>query len=116
YVGGYVNFTRTAGRHTFRLGTDSFGERWRSLFGLTSTVGSMLSLTETGQRWATVFSTFAEDTFRVTPWMTLNAGYRFERFAGTLTEYGNSPRLGTAVSVGRGSVIRASYGRFFQHP
>ena len=116
YVGGYVNFTKTVGRHTFRLGTDSFGERWSSLFGLTSTVGSRLSLTETQQIWATVLSTFAEDTFRATPWMTINAGYRLERFSGTLTEYGNSPRIGAAFSVGHGTVLRASYGRFYQHP
>jgi hypothetical protein len=116
YVGGYVNFTRTVGRHTFRFGTDSFGERWSSLFGLSSTVGSKLSLTETQQLWATVFSTFAEDTFRATPWMTINAGYRFERFSGTVTEYGNSPRVGVAFSVGHGTVLRASYGRFYQHP
>ena len=115
-VGGDFNFTRTVGRHTLRLGTDSFGERWSSLFGLTSTVGAMLSLTETERLWATVFSTFAEDTFRVTPWMTINAGYRFERFAGTLTEYGNTPRVGAAFSTGRGTVLRASYGRFYQHP
>jgi outer membrane receptor protein involved in Fe transport len=63
-----------------------------------------------------VFSTFAEDTFRATPWLTINAGYRFERFAGTLTEYGNSPRIGAAFSLGRGTVLRASYGRFYQHP
>jgi hypothetical protein len=116
YVGGYVNFTRTIGRHTLRLGTDSFGERWSSLFSLASTVGSMLSLTETERLWATVFATFVEDTFRVTPWMTINAGYRFERFAGTLTEYGNTPRVGAAFSTGRGTVLRASYGRFYQHP
>lgn len=75
-----------------------------------------MSLTETEQLWATVLSAFAEDTFRVTPWMTINAGYRFERFAGTLTEYGNTPRVGAAFSVGRGTVLRASYGRFYQHP
>jgi hypothetical protein len=116
YVGAYVNLTRTMGRHTFRVGTDSFGEHWSSLFGLSSTTGSKLSLTESEKLWATVFSTFAEDTFRATSRLTINAGFRFERFGGTLTEYGNSPRLGAALSVGRGSVVRASYGRFYQHP
>ena len=116
YVGAYVNVTRTIGKHTLRLGTDSFGEHWSSLFGLTATTGERLSLTESEKIWATVFSTFAEDTFRATSRLTINAGFRFERFAGTLTEYGNSPRLGAALSVGRGSVVRASYGRFYQHP
>jgi outer membrane cobalamin receptor len=116
YVGGYVNFTRTAGRHTVRVGTDSFGERWKSLFSLTSTTGSGRSVTETERVWATVIAAFVEDTFRATPWLTINAGYRLERFHGTLTEYGNSPRVGAAFSVGRGTVLRASYGRFYQHP
>jgi hypothetical protein len=116
YVGAYVNLTRTIGRHTVRVGTDSFGEHWSSLFGLTATTGNKLSLTESEKLWATVFSMFAEDTFRVTSRVTINAGYRFERFGGTLTEYGNSPRIGVALSVGKGSVVRASYGRFYQHP
>ena len=116
YVGGYVSFTRTIGRHTLRLGSDSFSEHWSSLFALTSTVGTKSSLSETERLSATVVAAFVQDTIRVTPWVTINAGYRFERFAGTLTEYGNSPRLGAAVSVGRGTVIRASYGRFYQHP
>jgi hypothetical protein len=116
YVGGYVNFTRTVGKHTFRLGTDSFGERWNSLFALKSTVGSNLSLIETQRLWATVLASFVQDTFRATPWLALNVGYRFERFSGTLTEYGNSPRIGAAFSVGHGTVLRASYGRFYQHP
>jgi len=116
YVGGNVNLARTAGRHTIRVGTDSFGERWSSSFGLTSTIGSKLSITESEQVWATVFSAFAEDTFRVTPRLTVNSGFRFERFSGTLTEYGASPRLGAAFVVGRGTVLRASYGHFYQHP
>jgi outer membrane receptor protein involved in Fe transport len=66
--------------------------------------------------WATVFSAFVEDTFRAAPWLTLNTGLRFERFAGTLTEHGTSPRLGAAVAIGRGTVLRASYGCFYQHP
>jgi outer membrane receptor protein involved in Fe transport len=33
-----------------------------------------------------------------------------------LTEYGNSARVGAAFSLGHGTVLRASYGRFYQHP
>jgi TonB dependent receptor/Carboxypeptidase regulatory-like domain len=116
YVGGYINFSKTMEKHTIRVGTDSFGERWRSSFGLTSTIGAQLSLTEDQRLWATVFSAFVEDTFRAAPWLTLNTGLRFERFSGTLTEHGTSPRLGAAIAIGRGTVLRASYGRFYQHP
>jgi hypothetical protein len=116
YVGGYINFTRTLGKHTVRLGTDSFGERFAALFGLTATTGTKSSATEQQQLWATVLSAFVEDTFRVAPRVTLNTGLRFERFSGTLTEHGTSPRLGVAFDVGHGTVLRASYGRFYQHP
>jgi len=116
YVGGNVGLARTIGAHTLRVGTDSFAERWRSLFGLTSTTGAQLSATETQRVWASVVSAFAEDTFRATPRLTINTGLRFERFSGTLTEYGVSPRLGVAVAVAHGAVVRASYGRFYQHP
>ncbi|HMF97822.1 MAG TPA: TonB-dependent receptor [Vicinamibacterales bacterium] len=116
YVGGNATLARTIGQHTLRIGTDSFGEHWSSLFGLTSTTGAQLSLTETERLWATVLSAFAEDTFRVTPSLTINSGVRFERFAGTLTEYGLSPRFGVAIALAHGAVVRASYGRFYQHP
>jgi len=116
YVGGYVTFSQTVGKNTIRLGTDSFGERWSSLFGLTSTTGTRLSVTETEKLWASVFSAFAEDTFRATSRLTINAGLRFERFDGTLTEHGTTPRVGVALATGRGTVLRASYGRFYQHP
>src|SRR3989454_1040310 len=81
--------------------TDSFGERWDSLFGLTSTVGTPLSVTEHEKVWASVFSAFAEDTFRATSRLTINAGLRFERFDGTLTEHGTTPRVGVALATGR---------------
>jgi hypothetical protein len=116
YVGGYLNLAKTAGKHTFRVGTDSFGERWSSFFGLTATTGSRLSLFEQEQLWATVLSAFVEDTFRASRWLTLNTGLRFERFSGTLKEQGTSPRIGVAIAAGRGMVLRASYGRFYQHP
>src|SRR5262249_39470071 len=51
YVGGNVTLARTMGQHTLRIGTDSFGEHWSSLFGLTSTTGAQLSLTETERVW-----------------------------------------------------------------
>jgi hypothetical protein len=116
YVGGYLNLAKTTGKHTFRVGTDSFGERWRSFFGLTATTGSRLSLIARERLWAAVLAAFVEDTFRATPWLTLNTGLRFERFDGTLKEHGISPRIGLAVAAGHGTVLRASYGRFYQHP
>ena len=112
-----LNGNRTdLGLERVDIRTDSFGERWDSLFGLTSTVGTPLSVTEHEKVWASVFSAFAEDTFRATSRLTINAGLRFERFDGTLTEHGTTPRVGVALATGRGTVLRASYGRFYEHP
>ena len=116
YVGGFVNVSLTKGRHTVHLGTDSFGERYRSTFALRANDASGLSVREDEQLWATVLSLFADDAFRALPWLTINTGLRFERFSGTLTEHATTPRLGAAVAVPRVGVVRASYSRYYQHP
>ena len=116
YAGGYINVAQTRGRHTYHFGTDTFAEHDDSLFGLRSNIGARLSLTHEEVLWANVASAFAEETFRVSEAFTVNAGVRAERFAGTLTEHAVSPRVGMAWQVGKGAVLRASYGTFYQHP
>jgi len=116
YIGGYVSWAVTKGAHTVRLGTDSFAERDNTLFGLQANDATHLALSERQLLWANVVSVFAEDTFRITPWLTLNDGLRFERFAGTLTEHSVSPRLGAALTIPHVGVLRGSYARYYQHP
>jgi hypothetical protein len=116
YVGGYINVSQTRGQHTYHYGTDTFAEHDDSLFGLRSNTGNRLSVTHEEVLWASVASAFAEETFRVSESFTLNAGIRAERFSGTVTEHAVSPRVGMAWQVGHGAVLRASYGRFYQHP
>jgi len=70
---------------------------------------------ERSSSWATVFSSFAEDTVPRNAVDDRQRRYRFERFFGDLTEYGNSPRLACILGRAR-DVLRASYGRFYQHP
>jgi len=116
YVGGYVNVAQTRGRHTYHFGSDTFAEHDDSLFGLQANTGTRLALTHEEVIWASVASAFAEETFRIRENFTVNAGLRAEHFQGTLTENAVSPRLGVAWGVGKGAVLRASYGRFYQHP
>jgi outer membrane cobalamin receptor len=116
YAGGFVNVSLTKGRHTVHLGSDSFAEHYDSSFALRANDGSGLTLREDQRLWATVVSLFADDTFRATPWLTLNTGLRFERFSGTLTEHATTPRLGAAVTVPHVGVLRGSYNRYYQHP
>jgi len=116
YVGGYVNVSQTKGRHTYHYGTDTFAEHDDSLFGLRSNLGNRLAVSHEEVLWANVASAFGEETFRVSSNLTLNAGLRLERFSGTLTENAASPRAGLAWQIPHLGVLRASYGRFYQHP
>jgi hypothetical protein len=116
YFGGYLSWAVTRGAHTLRFGTDSFVERDNTLFALRANDAAHLALSEQQRLWANVLSVFAEDTFRITPWLTLNDGLRFERFAGTLTEHSLSPRLGAALTIPHVGVLRGSYSRYYQHP
>ncbi len=60
---------------------------------------------------------FAEDQFKALSWLTINAGVRFTRFSGLITETAGSPRLGVAIQIPHLNwVIRGSYGRFYQAP
>jgi hypothetical protein len=116
YLGGYASWAVTKGAHTLRFGTDSFAEHDNTLFALEANDATRLALSEQELLWANVVSVFAEDTVRITPWLTLSDGLRYERFAGTLTEHSLSPRLGAALTIPHLGVLRGSYARYYQHP
>jgi outer membrane receptor protein involved in Fe transport len=60
---------------------------------------------------------YLEDQFKASSWLTINAGVRFTRFSGLITETAGSPRLGLAIQIPRLKwVVRGSYGRFYQAP
>jgi outer membrane receptor protein involved in Fe transport len=114
YVGGYFNVGVNRGKHSLHVGSDSFAEHDDSTFSLQANDAG--AVTEQNVLWASVISAFADETYRATDWLTLTAGLRWERFEGSLTEYGTSPRLGTAIVLSHVGVLRASYGHFYQHP
>jgi outer membrane receptor protein involved in Fe transport len=116
YMGAYISWATIVGKHTLRVGTDSFAEHDNSTFGIAETTGSLRTATQQQVLWSNVLSAFAEDSFRATPWLALNGGLRYQRFNGTLSEHALSPRLGTAVSVPHIGVLRASYSRYYEHP
>src|SRR5207247_1739216 len=117
YVGGYITATVTRKRHTLRFGTDAYAEHDGTLFGLKANDGTGLVLQQRQMLTAGVAGFFAEDQFRAMSWLTLNAGLRFTRFTGTVSESSTTPRAGAAIKVPRLAwVLRGSYGRYYQHP
>jgi outer membrane receptor protein involved in Fe transport len=113
YLGGYVNLAVTKERHSARFGTDVFAEHDDSLFSLRSRI---TSATQREMLWAHVAALFAEDSYKVTPWWTVNGGLRFQQFGGTISEHATTPRLGTAIQIRHVGVLRGSYARYYQHP
>ncbi len=60
---------------------------------------------------------FASDKFKVTPWLTLIAGFRQSHFTADIVENEVDPRFGIAVKVPRLNwVFRAFYGDYYQAP
>jgi hypothetical protein len=62
-------------------------------------------------------STFVDDKFKPTAWLTLIAGLRQTHFTSDVVENATNPRLGIALRVPRLNwVFRAFYGKFYQAP
>ena len=60
---------------------------------------------------------YAEEQFRFTSWLTLNAGLRHTQFSGGVVEQATDPRVGASIRVPKLNwVFRAFYGHFYQAP
>lgn len=117
YGGAQLSFGVTRGRHNARFGVYGFGQRDDSFFRVIATDGSGLIASETDKPSGGLFTTFAEDQFRFTDWLTLNAGVRYTHFSAGVVEDKTDPRLGAAVHIAKlGWVVRAFYGRYYQAP
>ena len=117
YVGAQTALSIVKGKHNARVGIETFAQRDNTFFGVQATDGSGVSLRERQTLWADVEATFIEDQFKVTSWLTLNAGARFTRFSGSLAETRVDPRVGGALRIpGLNWVLHGFYGRYYQPP
>jgi len=116
YAGAQLSYSVTMGRHDARIGAFGFSERDSTRFGLQANDGSGLALSQRANVSGTVESTFAEDQYDASSWLTLRAGLRYTRFRADLGESALSPRLGASIHLPGNAVLRASYGRYYQEP
>jgi outer membrane receptor protein involved in Fe transport len=125
YLGGQASLGIVRGRHNAKIGVYGFGQHDSTLIGLQgntldpdTAVLVPVSIPLTRQKASgDLEALFIEDQFKAFSWLTLNAGVRFTRFTGLITETAGSPRLGVAIQIPRLKwVIRGSYGRFYQAP
>ena len=117
YAGGQTTLVYVKGRNNARAGIYGFGQQDDELLGVIFNDASNSNFRAPVSAAGSLLALFAEEQFRATSWLTLNAGVRQTHFSGPLVENATSPRFGVAVRVPRLNwVFRAFYGDFYQAP
>ena len=117
YAGGQATLVYVQGRNNARAGIYGFGQKDDELLGVLFKDGSNPDFRTAVSASGSLVALFAEEQFRATSWLTLNAGVRQTHFSGHLVENATSPRFGAAVRVpALNWTFRAFYGHFYQAP
>jgi TonB dependent receptor/Carboxypeptidase regulatory-like domain/TonB-dependent Receptor Plug Domain len=133
YVGGQASMGVVRGRHNAKIGVYGFGQHDNTLIAIAGNGAPLpdpddptaplpipvpVSIPLTRQVTSgDLEAIFVEDQFKAFSWLTINAGMRFTRFSGLITETAGSPRIGAAIQIPHLKwVVRGSYGRFYQAP
>jgi outer membrane receptor protein involved in Fe transport len=117
YAGGQATLGLVKGQHNARVGFYGFGQHDNEVFGLSFNDGSNPNFRDTEIVNGSLAAIFAEEQFKVTSWLTLNAGVRYSHFSGGVKEDNASPRAGVALRIPKFNwVFRGFYGRVYQPP
>jgi outer membrane cobalamin receptor len=118
YEGGQATLAYVTGRNNARAGIYGFGQQDSQLFGLLFNDGSgRPPLRDTENVSGGLSALYAEDQFRLTSLLTLNAGIRQTHFSGSVVENAAGPRFGAAFRIPKLNwVFRSFYGHFYQAP
>jgi outer membrane cobalamin receptor len=118
YEGGQAALAWVKDRNNLRLGLYGFAQQDDQLFALVYNDGSLPPLQPTPvSSLGSLSAVYAEDQFRATSWLTLNAGLRQTHFSGDVVENATSPRFGAALRIPKLNwVFRGFYGHFYQAP
>ncbi len=122
YAGGQATVSWVAKRNTLRVGLYGFAQEDHQTFGLdchdlsqSQCQGSTVS--EVDNPSGGQVAVYAEEQFKATSWLTLNAGVRQTHFSGGVVENATSPRFGASLRVPKLKwVFRGFYGHFYQAP
>jgi len=118
YEGGQATLAYVKTRNNARGGIYGFGQQDNQLFGLLFNDGSGTPpLRDRENISGGLVALYAEDQFRVTSLLTLNAGIRQTHFSGSVVENATTPRFGAALRIPKLNwVFRGFYGHFYQAP
>jgi hypothetical protein len=128
YEGAQATVAWVKDRNNLRAGLYGFAQQDHQLFGLIfncptpptpscsdTSASNLAPLPENPQ--GGLMALYAEDQFKATSWLTLNAGIRQTHFSGGVVENATSPRFGASVRIPKLNwVFRGFYGHFYQAP
>lgn len=129
-VGGKVDGTRLVGRHAMKFGVDLVQLRPREdlsygyggyrdlthLLGLPHIHVTGQAITFSGRDSGSQISAYAQDDIQFGDRLTANVGLRVDRYGLVVSDAHASPRVNLALRAGAGTVLHASYNRFFVPP
>jgi hypothetical protein len=129
YFGGTAMLAFQRGKHSARGGIQAWGQHDNQLFNVASSDPSQDPIHLRTAAWGSVTAAFLEDQYRITGWLTINAGVRLTHFQGPqqldsqtgqfvkVNDNAADPRIGAALRIPKlGWVARAFYGRYYQAP
>jgi outer membrane cobalamin receptor len=120
YEGGQASLSWIKSRNNLRAGFYAFAQQDHQLFGLLCqepTECENVNPPEVSNPDGSLAAVYAEDQFKPTTWLTLNAGLRQTHFSGSVVENATSPRVGASLRIPKLNwVFRGFYGHFYQAP
>ncbi len=120
YEGGQATLSWIKNRSNLRVGLYGFSQQDGQLFGLICRDPSQCQNVDPPERHSPdggLAAVYAEEQFKATSWLSLNAGLRQTHFSGDVVENATSPRAGASLRIPKlHLVFRAFYGHFYQAP
>src|SRR5438874_9732079 len=120
YEGGQATLSWVKGRNNLRAGLYGFAQQDNQLFGLICHDPAQcenVDPPESHNPDGSLSAVYAEEQFKATSWLSLNAGFRQTHFSGGVVENASSPRVGASLRIPRLNwVFRGFYGHFYQAP
>jgi outer membrane cobalamin receptor len=120
YEGGQATLSWIKDRSNLRVGLYGFSQQDGQLFGLICHDPSQCQNVDPPERHGPdggLAAVYAEEQFKATSWLTLNAGLRQTHFSGGVVENATSPRVGASLRIPKLHwAFRAFYGHFYQAP
>jgi hypothetical protein len=117
YYGAQESLRWQSGANTLQAGLLAFAQQDDQFFDVLFNDGSNPSVLQRLRPSGSLAAAYAQDTFRLTSWLTLSGGVRQTHFDGLVTENATDPRLGATVKLPElGWVLRGFWGKYYQAP